>query len=289
MALALGGHIVEYPLGPYPVIYRKPPKGPTESRQHACFRCESCDRRFVDQLALYQHLASSSKHSLCGNCMIDFASGQGLREHWRQDHCMHLCDGCDTGFGTADEFIAHANACHVCPQCHRHNLNANNLEFHRRTHLPATIPCLSSVCDRVFTTFSGMMLHLDSSACLSGLSPVLLNHSVATSEVWPHFVHATWRPYLVDYVDINADIDYDLPPFKCPGCTQGFGFVSAMFQHWGSSCCDHEEVIGVMMEFVSYLRERHGSWLDVGAETDHKTLNCSGEPPLFMMLAYSHG
>ncbi|KAF2813057.1 uncharacterized protein BDZ99DRAFT_248423 [Mytilinidion resinicola] len=103
MALVLGGHIVEYPLGPHEVIYRKPPKSPTQSRQHVCFRCEPCDRTFVDKFALSQHLESSSKHSLCGNCMSDFTSSQALREHWRQDH--------------------------LCPQCHRHNPNENNLEF----------------------------------------------------------------------------------------------------------------------------------------------------------------
>jgi hypothetical protein len=126
-----------------------------------------------------------------------------------------------------------------------------------------------------------MTLHLDSSACLSGLSPVLLNYSIATSDFWPHFVHATWQPYLVNYQEVQDGIEYDVLPFKCPGCVQGFEFVSAMFQHWGSSCCDHESVKHIMLEFVQYLRATLGDWVD-------ERINLSGDPRLFMLMAVQH-
>ena len=44
--------------------------------------CDPCDRYFASSDDYRKHMQNSSRHNYCNNCRKDFASWQGLKEHW---------------------------------------------------------------------------------------------------------------------------------------------------------------------------------------------------------------
>lgn len=93
--------------------------------------CQRCSRSFVNSFALQQHLENSPAHWKCPRCDFDSSDRRFLIAHWRYEGCFRVCEGCHLGQGGGiphELFEQHLLDEHVCPECHQHFLNENNLE-----------------------------------------------------------------------------------------------------------------------------------------------------------------
>lgn len=93
--------------------------------------CHRCSRSFVNSFALQQHLENSPSHWKCPICDFDSSDRRFLIAHWRYQGCLRVCEGCHLGQGGGiphEMFEQHLVNEHVCPECHQHFLNENNLE-----------------------------------------------------------------------------------------------------------------------------------------------------------------
>ena len=75
--------------------------------------CSNCDRDFLNELALRQHLRDSPAHASsfdCGDCDRSFGSEDALQQHLR-DSPAHApsfdCGDCDRRFGSKDALQQH--------------------------------------------------------------------------------------------------------------------------------------------------------------------------------------
>lgn len=124
-------------------------------------------------------------------------------------------------------------------------------------HLSADIECWG--CERMFSTFSGMIIHLERGSCPSGINAKDLNKSAAMCYQWSHFIYDQYRICLLsrEHDDSCSCTPY---PFKCPDCDTGFPHLSALFQHVGTRSCDQELDEGAIGKLVHWLKNRH-AWL----------------------------
>jgi hypothetical protein len=59
---------------------------------------------------------------------------------------------------------------------------------HELTHRSPTYACLGVNCDRSFTTYGGMILHLEANTCPSQIDIVDLGYSAAKCFQWSKFI-----------------------------------------------------------------------------------------------------
>ncbi|OCK82209.1 hypothetical protein K432DRAFT_324652, partial [Lepidopterella palustris CBS 459.81] len=213
--------------------------------------CDRCDRSFGSQRALQQHIDDSSRHHICKICNYDADGRSDLLEHWRDVGCVKVCQGCLMGFL---DWSWHCRVDHVCPTCHCHQENENNLAQHMLVHLPRDLECWG--CYRMFSTLPGMIIHLESGSCLSNINKADLNESAAMLYQWNKIIQSQqWRDRLLSRDDLDS---YDSPqPFRCPGCGATFRLLSGLFQHVGSPACDQELEKGAMKKLVRWLKNRY--------------------------------
>ncbi|KAL7651653.1 hypothetical protein ACMYSQ_008991 [Aspergillus niger] len=115
-------------------------------------------------------------------------SAEGLRSHDISDHC--LCDVCDKYFS-----------------------NENNLRMHRQKHQAKTLECYG--CYHNFKSFSGMLIHLESGACPSGVTEDTVDDLAKECYQSRRYTVETdggWR-------------------YECPECEKEFTKLSALYQH----------------------------------------------------------
>ncbi|KAJ9604617.1 hypothetical protein H2200_010731 [Cladophialophora chaetospira] len=158
--------------------------------------CERCEWLFVSPGARDSHTSNSSRHNLCpaSNCNLDFSEEEGLDEHMAADH-------------------------HWCIDCKRYFNNENELTQHKRVHLPRNIECLG--CDRQFSEFAAMILHLEAGTCASQTDVDDLDRWMANSRLHQY----------VDYA-------YDPVKYCCPHCDRRFDYLSAFCQHVATTTCE---------------------------------------------------
>ena len=121
-------------------------------------------------------------------------------------------------------------------------------------HLPADIECWG--CERMFSTFSGMIIHLERGSCPSGINAKDLNKSAAMCYQWSHFIYDQYRICLLSR-EHDESCSCTPYPFKCPDCDIGFPHLSALFQHVETRSCDQELDKGVIGKLVHWLKNRH--------------------------------
>ncbi len=163
------------------------------------------------------HVTNSACHNICHSCNIDYSNWSDLNVH-------------------------NVNVHHECTECNERFVNENNLREvpydpttlpfgsntgltpleHKRVHLPLKYECLG--CDRWFSEFSAMMLHLESGNCESGVD----------CDDIDDWVIDYWGFKFGDYT--NDWTDYY--KFCCPSCDNEFRFVSGLLQHIASQACD---------------------------------------------------
>lgn len=102
--------------------------------------CAKCEREFVSEESLEQHLRHSSSHEYCVRCSKSFDSASALQQHLRDSSKHHICSICSTrmDFDTRAHLEAHLEKVHDhCVPCNRsfdspqlleeHDVSAHNL------------------------------------------------------------------------------------------------------------------------------------------------------------------
>ncbi|KAF2453379.1 hypothetical protein BDY21DRAFT_293286, partial [Lineolata rhizophorae] len=106
-------------------------------------------------------------------------------------------------------------------------------------------------CDRYFTTYHGMILHVESNTCSSGIRLVDLNRLAAQLYQWHWFVDPLLRMDLLNGCNMRHEL-----PFKCSGCGCWFRKLSSLFNHISSRRCD--------TDIDDYPVKKLTHWLEVG-------------------------
>ncbi|KAF2022484.1 hypothetical protein EK21DRAFT_83284, partial [Setomelanomma holmii] len=205
--------------------------------------CSRCNLSSSKQ-RLQQHYDDSPSHYRCEICGYDRATWDELVEHYRKTEHRVVCQGCNDGDGMAwvggsQEYLTHLKDENVCQGCEIHFQTASNLDHHRMVHLERSIRCYG--CSDKFTTYSGMILHLESGTCDSEIDIYDLNESAAMCY--------QWKAYL--------DGDEPVFPFRCPECEVGFTKLSGLFQHVYSKACNQDLYAGKMAKLTNWLKKRH--------------------------------
>jgi hypothetical protein len=109
----------------------------------------------------------------------------------------------------------------------------------------------------MFTTYAGMIIHLESGACDSGIDVLDLNESAAMCYQWRKFLDEDYREEMLqceDLVEVYNDTVY---PFDCPTCGTVFSKLSGLFQHVDSTSCEQELNREPIVKLVKWLEKRH--------------------------------
>ncbi|KAL8803204.1 MAG: hypothetical protein Q9182_003305 [Xanthomendoza sp. 2 TL-2023] len=129
--------------------------------------------------ALSQHLQSTIHVSQyrCLECERDFISESALEQHlkYKKNHCP-----------TKKPITPSKNGSHICGKCDRDFSDETALEQHAKSIVHQALSQLrciaSSKCKGRFTSPSALLHHLESGACRSGLNRAALNQLVQTHD-----------------------------------------------------------------------------------------------------------
>ncbi|KAL1959973.1 hypothetical protein VTO42DRAFT_641 [Malbranchea cinnamomea] len=152
-------------LGPY--IKRRDDWGDIE------YECAYCDRTFRSLNDLESHCRFSGVHAWCDRCERVFRRPGALQQHQRDSSVHIVCTICRPyhDFSCYSDLRWHRRVIHnlpVCLECGREFQNENNLRMHRKVHAPRNLPCFGCGKDRMFASFSAMLIHLEAGNCSSG-------------------------------------------------------------------------------------------------------------------------
>ncbi|KIW23076.1 uncharacterized protein PV07_11305 [Cladophialophora immunda] len=181
--------------------------------------CIPCDRQFVFINGLLNHCRNAEVHQgeWCERCQWLFVSPAARQAHVDNSPRHNICTPCDLDFSTAALLESHDVDVHnMCMDCGKYFRKVNDLMQHKRSHLPLEIECLG--CDRLFSEFSAMMIHLESGNCESGIDRDDIDS------------------YIRDCGYVNEL--YDGLMYQCPDCEADFRFASALCQHVASNACN---------------------------------------------------
>ena len=90
--------------------------------------CARCGKQFDSPGAKEQHIRDSTKHNVCHDCpqSPDFGTEAELDEHLERVH--HHCIECDRDFNTSDQLTQHDVSKHnMCSTCRTYFQSASNL------------------------------------------------------------------------------------------------------------------------------------------------------------------
>lgn len=127
----------------------------------------------------------------------------------------------------------------------------NNHVQHKMVHLDRSVGCCG--CTRTFTTYAGMIIHLESGTCGSGIDILDLNESAAMCYQWRHYIDEEYRDYMLE----RRNLDLEAYSFRCPTCETVFSKLSGLFQHIGSRACGQRLREGAVGKLVRWLENRH--------------------------------
>ena len=131
-----------------------------------------------------------------------------------------------------------------------------NVQQHMITHRQPDIECYG--CYRTFTTYGGVILHLESGACESGYDIIDINESAARCYLWRHFIKPEYHHYMLECEDPQDYYDSKIFPFICPTCEAVFPKLSSLFMHVASASCSQRMDTGVIGKLKHWLSTRHG-------------------------------
>ncbi|EME79976.1 uncharacterized protein MYCFIDRAFT_211925 [Pseudocercospora fijiensis CIRAD86] len=136
--------------------------------------------------------------------------------------------------------------------CTRSFPSPNALEHHRITHLTRSVHCYG--CTRMFTTYHGMIIHLEAGNCTSGIEMRRVNRLAAQCFQWKQYIVKHFREELRgSHVGYRGDPANR--PFKCPTCTSTFPLLSSLFMHIHSPSCDQTIGGGAIGKLKKWLRK----------------------------------
>ncbi|GAD92563.1 zinc finger protein, putative [Paecilomyces variotii No. 5] len=151
------------------------------------FQCTHCGKSFRESWDLSQHQKSTG-HCYCGDCDTLFNTAEALYCHLQSrvhETSQFRCCDCERDFSTENALEQHLmHKVHtivrgaVCEKCGRKFKNKRGLEQHKKSliHKPiSNLKCLSKGCGKKFTSPSGLLHHLESGFCSSGINRYTLN------------------------------------------------------------------------------------------------------------------
>ncbi|PYH65883.1 uncharacterized protein BO88DRAFT_470151 [Aspergillus vadensis CBS 113365] len=163
--------------------------------------CTICDRWFTTEGALFAHCRATTRHEWCERCRRVFVSEDSKNAHVRASKRHNIY------FETDDDLRYHLEDYHhACLECNIFLGSAENLLSH-----DISVHYYCNICDRYF----GMLIHLESGACQSGVSEETIDDLAA--ECYQS------RKYIVD-----TDGGWR---YECPDCERQFWQLSALYQH----------------------------------------------------------
>lgn len=182
--------------------------------------CNPCDRWFSNN-GYSQHINTSAAHRLPWesydwDCEFSGCNRSFVTEHARDQH--------------------HANAANhpYCEPCDRMFQNENNLRQHQ--HSKAHVGDFGSIacpfCKQVYTTASGVTIHLESGVCVSGLNRAKINDIVRQLDKR----HVITRPMITmpgyDFVEVTAtERAWNGSAYECYLCERDFTSLRGLDNH----------------------------------------------------------
>ena len=124
-------------------------------------------------------------------------------------------------------------------------------------HLERSIECYG--CYQTFTTYPGMIIHLESGTCASEIDIIDLNESAAQCFQWKAYLDEEFRDGLLNRRAVQSDYDDTVYPFRCPECDTVFTKLSGLFQHVHSKACSQGLHDGKIGKLVRWLEVRHNA------------------------------
>ncbi|RUS32907.1 hypothetical protein BC938DRAFT_473844 [Jimgerdemannia flammicorona] len=172
-----------------------------------CYYCKPCNRSFVNQNALDNHLAKNSSHNYCPSCKRDFCDSRALDQHLNS--AVHRgktfkCPLCDAIFNTVSGLGQHIEN------------NCTNFPFTRKD-----IPKLIQMAEKVIgapnlLTCPRITYDVDSNSYATAKTKT--KTSISTRIIVFDSEHAQ-----------NGDV------YECPLCDRSFGTSASLAQHLASS------------------------------------------------------
>ncbi|KIV84925.1 hypothetical protein PV11_00672 [Exophiala sideris] len=194
------------------------------------YTCSPCDRKFLNLNGALNHCRNASVHrgEWCERCQWLFVSPAARNKHVADSPHHYICKRCKIDYDLTTALNKHlVDVHHQCMDCEEEFNNDNDLQQHKRSHLPLDVKCLA--CERKFSEFAAMMIHLESGTCQSGVDRNDIDTWVFDENGYGRYVNEWtnfWR-------------------YRCPTCSSDFRFASALLQHAASNHCDqnHFQVI----------------------------------------------
>ncbi|KAF1834726.1 hypothetical protein BDW02DRAFT_630228 [Decorospora gaudefroyi] len=219
-----------------------------------CYFCTS----YFDSI-IERELHEQNSHNMCRECRIIFDSWVELKAHCRKFSCAHVCEGCGQQgnlFFKPEMYERHVELGNVCPTCDKHFGTNPNLIHHELTHREPDYECLA--CNRHFTTYGGMIIHLESGACSSQTDELELATAAARCYQWAkYFESKNDREALIWGYDVLHDKRQQWGQvmfFRCPTCDHNFPKLSSLFMHVESPACNQQLDEGAIGKLQKYLR-----------------------------------
>jgi len=251
--------------------------------------CDPCDRWFRDDHAYTQHINNHPAHALleCNYCYKQFQYENGRQNHQNAVHLRFECHFCTDRFlseSQRDEH--HRTAGHPwCDPCKRVFNNQNNLlqHLHSSTHVgKSSMEC--PFCKLGFATASGVVIHLESNRCKSGMNKAKIDamiqkldrqnvitrpmlempgysnqEVIATERTWNgdgyecYLCHREFTKLTGLNMHIKSPV-HQQSIYKCPklSCARPYKSLSGLVMHVESESC------GVMRFNAVQQQARHG-------------------------------
>lgn len=206
--------------------------------------CSRCDRYFVHEQALDQHIRASSAHYVCDDCDKDFSSWTGLQQHYVQSPRHHYCQRCDRHFSTYNGLMNHCDAVHYF--CMFHRKHFNSAEGLRQHYIKSGDHYYCTVCDTLLGDEEDFIEHGEEEyghylcrdcVMIFDSEDELMDHN----DCLHYFCRACNRLFR-SAANLQAHLNSNLHAarnFKCPGraCGKSFVSISALILHAESGTC----------------------------------------------------
>ncbi|KAJ0117421.1 zinc finger protein [Diaporthe amygdali] len=209
----------------------------------------------------------------CTRCWRCFNSAHAQWQHMvDKNHFEHECSCCNETRPTEESRKEHeVDVHHYCADCSRYFMNLNNIQQHLRSsvHLGGSISC--PFCQRGFTSATGLVHHIESSACpkAAGLdrdsvyrivrqkdpSGVISKNLIGwTGSDSFEATGRAWNPYLgafecylcsrtfTQLSSLNQHLQspaHQQKLYHCPKCPKEFVSLAAIVNHFESESCGY--------------------------------------------------
>ncbi|PQE28741.1 Zinc finger protein [Rutstroemia sp. NJR-2017a WRK4] len=203
------------------------------------YYCYPCDRSFVSQNSYNQHVNNSSAHRQS----YDYYSEEEPEPEFE-------CDACYSRFYTSKSREQHHAASHrdrYCVPCKRMFMNANNLMQHQhsRAHVGSTLKC--PFCSATSATASGVVIHLESGSCSSGVNRQKINAEIRRLDQ-NHVITNRLLTYPSSSTTTTAtNRSWNGYAYECYLCSRQTASLDALNKHLNSPA--HEQNVSISTSF----------------------------------------